>query len=204
MILLRLSLRDHFREQLLALSILDFDDPNLSKPDLNQGEREFTSMVQTMLRGLTVNHLKPEQVVVMQSDTIREDSGQYDPEKAFFYIILNGDFKVKSLRFIQKHHYEKQLIKSRTAMRKTNSKQKKILCRGDFFGELAFLYNVRRSATVKSLVYSSLGCIDHETMSKMLSEYPLFCKFLTKDVVRYYDDDLKLFLINALRKVDYL
>ena len=31
---------------------------------------------------------------------------------------------------------------------------------GDYFGEISFLYNCRRSATIKAKLYATLGCID--------------------------------------------
>ena len=43
--------------------------------------------------------MQPEEVVIMQSDTIQDHKGQWDESKAFFYIILNGDFKVSGLKF---------------------------------------------------------------------------------------------------------
>ena len=77
----------------------DINDPNRERVDLNSGEREFKKLIQQMVYNLKVQHAQPEEVVIMQSDSITDADGNYDPEKAYFYIILNGDFKVSSLRF---------------------------------------------------------------------------------------------------------
>jgi len=41
-------------------------------------------------------------------------------------------------------------------------------------------------------------------MKEILRDFPLFTKHLKNDIVKFYDDDLKLFLIASLRRVDYL
>lgn len=69
---------------------------------------------------------------------------------------------------------------------------------------MAFLYNCRRTSTIKSKLYSTLGCIGHVVMKEILRDFPLFTKHLKNDIVKFYDDDLKLFLIASLRRVDYL
>ena len=38
----------------------------------------------------------------------------------------------------------------------------------------------------------------------LLRDYPLFKRHLKNDVVKIYDDDLKIFLTTSLRKIDYL
>ena len=53
-------------------------------------------------------------------------------------------------------------------------------------------------------MYASVGCIGAHITEKLLNEFGLFKDFLKDYVTRYYDDDLKLFLVEALRKIDYL
>ena len=53
-------------------------------------------------------------------------------------------------------------------------------------------------------MYASVGCIGAHITEKLLNEFALFKDFLKDYVTRYYDDDLKLFLVEALRKIDYL
>ena len=79
-----------------------------------------------------------------------------------------------------------------------------MLVSGDYFGEVSFLYNCRRTSTVKAEVYATLGQIDHNVMNEMLRDYKFFKDHLLNDVIKIYDDDLKLFLVASLRKIDYL
>lgn len=53
-------------------------------------------------------------------------------------------------------------------------------------------------------MYATLGCVDHETFNSILRDFPDFRKHLKNDIVKIYDDDLKLFLVASLRKIDYL
>ena len=48
-----------------------------------------------------VVHVRPEEIVIMQSDVIRTDELEYIPDKAKFFLILNGDFKVSTLKYNQ-------------------------------------------------------------------------------------------------------
>ena len=197
MILYQLYLRKHYQKQLLDLSMDNLDDPNMLKPDVNAADKALHKLIQCMLRELQVQHVKPQEIIITQSEAIRDADGEYH-ENAYFYIIINGDFKVKNLKFIQQHKRNK--TRSKVGLSNSN----KVLQKGDFFGELAFILNTRRSSTVKALYYSSLACVTSDTFESMMVEFPQFQKYLTKDVIRYYDDDLKLFLVEALRKVDYM
>ena len=66
------------------------------------------------------------------------------------------------------------------------------------------MYNCRRTSTIKAKLYATLGQIDHNTMTELLRDFPDFRNHLRTDIVKIYDDDLKLFLVATLRKVDYL
>ena len=80
----------------------------------------------------------------------------------------------------------------------------KKLERGDYFGEVSFLYDCRRTCSVKSTLYATLGCLPAAKMMDLFTEYPSFKKYLKRDCINNYDDDLKLFLVRALTKIDYL
>ena len=142
----------------------------------------------------------------MQSDKIKDIFGTYDEAKAFFYIILNGEFKVSSLRFNKSKR--KKLKKYKTAIKGKQisetvyeteiKKQRKVLVSGEYFGEVSFIYNCQRSSTIKAKLYSTLGCIDYTIMNELMFEYPEFTRHLRNEIVQNYDDDLKLFLVKAL------
>lgn len=75
---------------------------------------------------------------------------------------------------------------------------------GDYFGEVAFLYRCRRTSTVTSKLYSTLGCVDADTITGLIRDFPELKDHMKKEIVEIYDDDLKLFLVDALRQIDYL
>ena len=75
---------------------------------------------------------------------------------------------------------------------------------GDYFGEVAFLFDCNRTSTIKAKLYSSLGALNHDKINHLMNEFPLFKTQMKNEIVRVYDDDLKLFLMHALRRVDYL
>ncbi len=116
---------------------------------------------------------------------------EFLPDKAFFYIILNGDFKVSGLNFNKKAKktpqekiLEAQLEAEALAIKQAQGidiseiqsvrKQKKLLVSGDYFGEVSFLYKCRRTATIKAKLYATLGVIDHVLFPQIIRDYPDF------------------------------
>ena len=78
------------------------------------------------------------------------------------------------------------------------------MSKGDYFGEVAFLFDTKRTSTIKAKLYATVGRLNWHIMEEMLRDNPDFKKHLLNEVVDTYDDDLKLFMITALRRVDYL
>ena len=74
---------------------------------------------------------------------------------------------------------------------------------GDYFGEIAFLYNSKRSTSVTSTNYTTLGKIPESEVMALFETYPFFKEELITRTIRY-DDDLKIFLESALKTIDYL
>ena len=114
---------------------------------------------------------------------------------------MNGDFKVSTLKFNKNKHKKKEV---KDGKKEKNSSFKKMLRPGDYFGEVSFLFDCARTATIKAKLYATVGALNHEIMNNLLNEYPTFRTHLKNDVVKVYDDDLKLFLMAALRRIDYL
>ena len=50
---------------------------------------------------MKIKFVAPKDVIISQSEniTLSDIHDEYDEEKAFFYIILNGNFKVSCLKF---------------------------------------------------------------------------------------------------------
>jgi CRP-like cAMP-binding protein len=74
---------------------------------------------------------------------------------------------------------------------------------GDYFGEIAFLYNSKRSTSVTSTNYTTLALLSEIEVTSLFELYPFFREELIKRTIRY-DDDLKIFLESALKTIDYL
>lgn len=73
---------------------------------------------------------------------------------------------------------------------------------GDYFGEIAILYNCKRSTVVQAKHYTILGAISKEKMDGLFKEFPFFKHKLVQRTNRY-DDNLKLFLECSLKTIDY-
>ena len=59
---------------------------------------------------MKVKFVAPKDIIIFQSEQIMDLRGDsYDEEKAFFYIILNGNFKVSSLKFNKRKKEEIQM-----------------------------------------------------------------------------------------------
>lgn len=74
---------------------------------------------------------------------------------------------------------------------------------GDYFGEIAIIYDCKRSTVVQSIHYSILGKISKDKLEVLFKEFPFFKQKL-KERINTYDDDLKLFLECALKTIDYM
>ena len=61
---LRIFMRAEFRKKLEKLEIKNLMDPNVAKPDLNKGDKEFRKLIKKIVKNLTVEHVQPEEVVI--------------------------------------------------------------------------------------------------------------------------------------------
>ena len=65
------------------------------------------------------------------------------------------------------------------------------------------IYKERRSCSVESVNYSTLGKIHIEKVDDMFSKYPdIKCVML--DRIKEYDDSLKLFFEHAVCSIEYM
>ena len=46
--------------------------------------------------------------------------------------------------------------------------------------------------------------MERDTFLALLSNHPIYKKFLVENASKQYDDELRIFLVHCLRKVDYL
>lgn len=144
---------------------------------LNQRCEKFFHM---LVSQISLEFKEPEQVIIKQNDDIKLNE--------FLFFIERGECEVK---IDEKERSRNNEVKVRT------------LYPGDFFGEIAFLYNSKRSTTVKAKNYTTIGKISKEDVDFLLGEFPFFKTELIKRTIRY-DDDLKLFLESTLKTIEYL
>ena len=134
-----------------------------SEIDIDQGEKDYLKLISRITYLLELEFVEPEQIIVQQNDEI------YDPEKddfifqAFFYIIMNGSFKVTSGQF---NKNKRMNAEQKLAIK--NLKFSKTLKSGDYFGETAVLYKCLRTATVKSKLYATIGKITARKFLELL------------------------------------
>lgn len=74
---------------------------------------------------------------------------------------------------------------------------------GDYFGELGIIYNTKRTATVKTSVYSNLAQIDKADFKKLLKDFPGVNESFKLQISRYRDP-YRCFLKNGLNRIAYL
>lgn len=86
---------------------------------------------------------------------------------------------------------------------RNKSKEVRKLLPGEIFGEVAFLYNEKRTATVTSNNYCTLGKIPKDDVYEVLEMFPFVKTELLKRTCQY-DDDVKMFLECALKTIPYL
>ena len=77
------------------------------------------------------------------------------------------------------------------------------LKKGDYFGEVSLIFDLRRTASVTAQNYCTLGKLTLKTLHSILSHFPHFRNSLVQRT-HNYEDTMKMFQIQSLRKIDYL
>jgi len=141
---------------------------------------------------LLANQSKSDQTIrflVMKLVTILSVPGdvffRQDEESNDMYFIAKGECSV-SIR-----NYKKEEIKNF-----------KILIPGDHFGEISLIYGCRRTTTVTSKNYSTLGKISRDLVLQIQSDNPGFMQHLKAESLKYMDPNKK-FISTAMQKIEY-
>ena len=149
------------------------------------------------------------------------------------YVILNGKCNVESLNFA-KHGkkdysgYEPKVNRNKNAAECEEGAElkkswtldlnftyeddededadanHKVLHAGEFFGEVSIIYNCKRTSSVLGNTYGTYGEIDEDSVLELFEEHPELETYLKERILRTYDDDLKVFLMEAFNHIDYL
>jgi hypothetical protein len=129
---------------------------------------------------MTISFHEPESRIIKQNDDRKENN--------FMFFIERGECQVQ--------------INDKDKLR-NKSKKVRTLYPGDYFGEIAFLYDSKRSTSVTSTNYTTLALLSEAEVFNLFEIYPFFKNELVQRTIRY-DDDLKIFLESALKTIDYL
>ena len=103
----------------------------------------------------------------------------------FFYIIITGDCIVNIRDMDNYDHVAYRL-----------------LVEGNHFGEIGLIYNCKRTCTVVSRNFNTLGSLNRDKFLDILNKYPYFKQCLKKHIFKYKDPNIQ-FLKKPLQKVSY-
>lgn len=73
---------------------------------------------------------------------------------------------------------------------------------GDYFGEISLIYDCKRSATVISDKYTTVGVLTKENFKKVITSFPEFIGLFKEGVYKYNDKTTKL-TKEIMKKVEY-
>ena len=78
MICLRLYMKEQHSKILKNVQAKHLNDPNADKVDLNKSEKEYRKLIKTIIYKIKIEHVEPEEVVILQGDTLTDPDGEYD------------------------------------------------------------------------------------------------------------------------------
>mmetsp|Transcript_43826 Transcript_43826/g.42322 ORF Transcript_43826/g.42322 Transcript_43826/m.42322 type:complete len:127 (+) Transcript_43826:641-1021(+) len=125
--------------------------------------------METILRMTEIEFVTPEEVILNQGDDLGLNS--------YMYFIEKGECIVK--------------VKDKSKLRNTEKFVRK-LYPSECFGEIAMIYRERRTTSVSSNNYTSLGKIQFDKVTELFLKYPEFKQILI-DKIKFYYDSLTLF-----------
>jgi CRP-like cAMP-binding protein len=73
---------------------------------------------------------------------------------------------------------------------------------GDHFGEISMIYKCRRTATIRSSKYATIGYLTRSAFKQVVFKFQEIVDMFCKEIY-YYDDDLKLFKEQTMRRIPY-
>jgi len=163
----------------------------------------FLRMISPSLKEKVLNHLF-KKVLLSNPIFLNNDSWvEYVTRKLDTSILLpefniiNQGEKGESLYFISKGEWVVYVTDHRNSRQKVNR-----LGAGSIFGEVALLCKRNRTATVKTVLYSTIAQLnkrDFDTVCRIFSDF----QNKLKQGISYYTDSLKTFILHLISDVDY-
>jgi F-box/leucine-rich repeat protein 7 len=120
--------------------------------------------------------------------TVPEENiiSQYEEVSHEMYFIIQGDCVVN----IRDHRGREHV-----ALR--------LLTEGQHFGEIGIMYKCPRSCTVVSRNYNMMARLSAERYRMLISDSPMFKKYMTKHVFKYRDPNM-IFIKKVINQISYL
>ena len=138
------------------------------------------TVVPFIVRNLSIVLTIPETEIVKQGEI-----ADTPEQEARMYFIAKGDWDVL-VRFQEN----------------TLPKKVRLLKIGDHFGEISMIYRWRRTATVRSSKYATIGYITRNVFRQVVFKFQKVIDSLCENIYDY-DDDLKLFKEETSRFIPY-
>ena len=149
----------------------------MKKKNIPKHSQDFFNEIVSLM---VIQFEEPEARIIKQNDSVGENKSMFFIERGECVVQINDKDKMRN-----------------------KSKKVRTLFPGDYFGEIGFIYNSKRSTSVTSTNYTTLGKISKTDVDNLFMHFPFFKHELIKRTIRY-DDDLKIFLESALKTIDYL
>jgi CRP-like cAMP-binding protein len=78
-----------------------------------------------------------------------------------------------------------------------------LITTGDHFGEISLIYKCKRTSTVLSRNYNTMGRLSYVDWRFLINEFPSYVSFLKKNLFKY-NDERKQFMLGLLEQVEYI
>ena len=154
-------------------------------------------------------HHQPGERVISQNEPVLDEDDEFI-DKVHCFFIMTGNYKVHSLMF----EMNKKRKDAEANMAADNFDEsvsldqskgrKKGLRSGDMFGEVSLLFGCRRTATVKAKQYCEAAYLESKDFLQLMATRRVLKDYLIRNIMKTYDDELRIFLVTCLKKVDYL
>ena len=143
-------------------------------------ESRYEGIIYWLSKNTELTYFEPDQKIVEQGHRYTE----------FMYVIQQGNCSVS----VFDQDPDTDLMRD-YEVRELNE--------SDYFGEVSMVHDSVRSATVTTKNYCTIGLLEIDTIYEICSNYPFFKESVMENITRY-DDQLKIFLMTALRDIEYL
>eukprot|EP00347_Sterkiella_histriomuscorum_P002268 403368814 len=146
---------------------------------LGIAKHKYDATIEFMVQKMKLIMASPEDIIIKEGDNIEKNPNMF--------FIAQGSCIVEQQDRIS---VKKQGIKIRN------------LEAGDYFGEVALIYNCRRSTSVLSQNYSTLAKLSQVKFKEIIQKFPKL-EILMKSHMKLYNDPQLVFIMQSLTKVPY-